>query len=78
MLTYRPNRDGSLHAAYLGTVRIGYVERRAYDRWLWQLSLLSPEGGYPRGIVDNEEDASAQLAPHLDRWLNCAKLRRVT
>lgn len=81
MITYRSNRTGTLHAAYLGSVRVGYVEMRSpYPRsgWLWQLILLRPEGGALLGVADTDDDARAALRTALDYWLQCAGLQSKT
>jgi hypothetical protein len=68
-LTYRSNASGTLRAAYLGRVRVGYVERRKYERWLWQAILLRPEGGAYHGVEDTEEEARESLEQSVHNWL---------
>ena len=75
-LTYRANRSGTLHAAYSGQCRVGYIERRQItSRWLWQLSLIRPEGGAFFGIEEDEESARAELEKNFVYWLAVAGLQ---
>lgn len=75
ILTYRPNKTNTIYAAYLGSVRVGYVERRP-NSWLYQTSLLRPEGGSYSGRVDSEIEARDELVKCVLHWIQCAKLRR--
>lgn len=76
MITYRPNRTGTLQAAYLGTVRVGYVEQRALaGAWIWQTIFVRPEGGGYNGKEDNEDSAKDALEKAVRHWLDCANLK---
>lgn len=75
MITYRPNRTGTLQAAYLGTVRVGYVEERASGQWIWQTIFVRPEGGGYNGKEDDETTAKACLERAVRHWMDCARLR---
>ncbi len=79
MITYRANRAGTLQAAYVGTVRVGYVEclnpTFPSPHWRWQLILLRPEGGAYFGKTDTEEDAKDVLLQSFTHWLACAGLQ---
>lgn len=77
MLTYRPNRAGTLHAAYLGAVRVGYVEARPNGRWIYQSIFVRPEGGCYCGRVDSDEEARSCLLAATKQWVTEAGLRRV-
>ncbi len=74
MITYRSNKSGTLHAAYLHLVRVGYVERRLNNKWRWQLIFLQPNGGAYYGGADDEDGAKDELARNLQHWIDCAGL----
>lgn len=74
-ITYKSAPSGRIQAAYIGIVRIGYVEQRGTGRWLWQLSLTRPVGGIPLGTEDDEDSAKDELAKALAFWIDCAGLR---
>lgn len=75
-ITYRLNRAGNLQAAYLGSVRVGYVENRpAPRRWIWQTIFVRPEGGGYWGKEASEEDAKDALHAAAVHWTECAELR---
>lgn len=73
-LTYRPSASGRIHAAYLGDCRVGYLEHRITDRWLYQLSLVHPHGGGYIGTCDTREEAEDMLERSLRHWLTSAGL----
>jgi hypothetical protein len=73
-LTYKPNRQGNLQAAYCRAVRIGYVECTKPDRWVWTLNMLQPTGGRATGIEDCEADAKRHLTIALAAWVTAAGL----
>lgn len=79
MITYRANDRWTLHAAYCGSVRIGYVEDRerfTAHGWRWQLILLQPEGGAYWGFVSDEGEAKAALEQAFTHWLAEAGLQQ--
>lgn len=77
-LTYRSNKSGSLHAAYCGKCRVGYVEERATRRHRWQLSLVSHDGHYTFGVDDSAATARESLERAFHYWLGNASLKQVT
>lgn len=77
MITYRANERGTLHAAYCGAVRIGYVEDRerfTAAGWRWQLIMLQPEGGAYWGFVNDEIEAKQELEKAFTHWMSSAGL----
>jgi hypothetical protein len=78
IITYRSNKADTLRAAYIGTVRVGYVEKRnsfLNTGWRWQLILLRPEGGAYWGFEDDEDEAKIELTKAMNHWLACAGLQ---
>lgn len=73
-ITYRTNSSGSLQAAYLGAVRIGYIDKKQSD-WIWQLILLRPEGGNYFGRSENEDEAKSCILTSAVHWLDAANLQ---
>jgi hypothetical protein len=74
-IVYKSSRSGTLHAAYLGSVRVGYVEQRRHDRFWWQLIFLRPEGGAYFGREGDEQEAKAELEKAVLHWTECAQLQ---
>lgn len=77
MITYKSNQEGTKHAAYCGSVRIGYIEETGIDRWVWSLNVLNPKGGHATGIVVTGEKARAVLEDAWREWIRAAKLKPV-
>lgn len=77
VLQYRSNRANTLHAAYLGSVRVGYVETRPFGRVLWQTILVRPEGGCYCGKEDDLESAKEALSRAVHHWLISANLQEI-
>lgn len=75
-LQYRANRSGTLHAAYLGACRVGYVERRANGTHLWQAIFVRPEGGAYVGKEDDEQSAKDALLKSVIHWIESTGLSR--
>lgn len=76
-LTYRSSPSNHIHAAYLGRVRIGYVEERTrypQQGWLWQLSLVHPHGGVYMGKADTRDEAEDMLERSLKHWMTEANV----
>lgn len=76
MITWRSSRSNSLHAAYLGEVRVGYVEQTLTRRFRMQLIFLQPGGNSYFGVFDTEEDARAALLVSVEHWLDAAGLQQ--
>lgn len=75
-LTFKRNKTtGTLQAAYAGSVRVGYVESSATDRWLWSLNTIQPQGGRASGIAETEETAKAVLTKAWLVWVSAAGLK---
>jgi hypothetical protein len=70
LLTWKPSRDGSIEAAYLGACRVGYVTSGG----LWWTSLVRPEGGAAMGRAASQEAARAALAEAVGVWVEAAGL----
>lgn len=75
-LQYRTNQSGTLHAAYLGAVRVGYVERRPNSIYMWQAIFVRPEGGAYVGKEDDEQIAKEELRKAVLHWIESAGLAR--
>jgi hypothetical protein len=75
VITYKRNTRSTLQAAYSGSVRIGYVESSASERWLWSLNTIQPGGGRAAGIAESEVLAKDQLAYQWVKWVNAAGLQ---
>ena len=75
MITYKRNARSTLQAAYSGSVRIGYVESSATERWIWSLNTIQPGGGRATGITENEEAAKNALLGAWLAWIIAANLR---
>lgn len=74
-LTYKRNKMGTLQAAYAGSVRVGYVESTASDRWIWSLNTIQPKGGRASGIEETEHLAKSQLEHQWVKWIDAAGLQ---
>jgi hypothetical protein len=70
----RSNQSGSLHAVYLGGVRVGYIQVREEPRegYTWTLSLLRPTGGGYMGTGEHVESCMLQIRSSIQEWLNAA------
>lgn len=68
-LVYRTSPNGRVHAAYLGSCRVGYVEERDNGRWMWQSIFLRPTGGAYFGKESDEGSAKALLEMSVHHWL---------
>lgn len=80
MITYRSAPSGASHAAYQGTIRVGYVyvnRSSSKGDWMWHLNLLSVQGGYPTGRAPTPEDAKIALQRAFTVWLGEANLREI-
>lgn len=75
ILTYKRNTRGTLQAAYCGSVRVGYVESTASERWLWSLNTIQPKGGRASGIEESEHLAKDALEHRWTLWLEAAGLQ---
>ena len=73
-ITYRSNKTGTLHAAYCGACRVGYVEMGMFQ-WRWQLIVLKPEGGAYWGRGEDEQDAKDRLEKNFQHWMTSAGLK---
>lgn len=73
-LTFRSNRQGSLEAAYLGGCRVGYLQRCATD-WLWNTTLLRPEGSAWYGRGETQESAREQITDAVRQWVAAAGIQ---
>lgn len=74
-LTTRSNRQGSLTAFYLGGCRVGYAQQSAQD-WIWNTTLLRPEGTAWYGRANSLEDATRQMTDAVTDWVAAAGLQR--
>ena len=72
-LTFRSNRQGSLEAAYLGACRVGYAQRTAQD-WIWNTTLLRPEGTAWYGRAATQEAAHEAMTAAVTEWVAAAGL----
>lgn len=72
-LTWRSNRQGSLEAAYLGLCRVGYAQRSAHD-WIWNTTLLRPEGTAWYGRASSQEEAHEKMTAAVTDWVAAAGL----
>lgn len=74
ILTYKRNPSGTLQAAISGSVRVGYVETTAANRWIWSLNTIQPKGGRASGIVETELLAKDALEYQWILWIGAAGL----
>lgn len=72
-LTWRSNRQGSLEAAYLGACRVGYAQRTS-DDWIWNTTLLRPEGTAWFGRAPTQDAAHEQMTAAVTEWVAAAGL----
>lgn len=73
LLTFRPSRSGELVAAYLGACRVGYAQRGSRQQgWVWNLSLVRPEGGLYMGREPELEGAQRALEACAGAWVGAA------
>jgi hypothetical protein len=75
MISYRPNRGGTVQAAYSANVRVGYIDCADENRWIWSLNLIQPGGGRATGIVESEPQAKQAMSDALVKWVNAAGLK---
>jgi hypothetical protein len=77
MISWRTSSHGTLHAAYLGRVRVGYVAEVTSAKFCghrWGLNLLRPEGGHYTGRSDLLEEAKVEMERCLREWLEAVGL----
>ena len=74
MLTYKPNKTATLHAAYRGSVRVGYVAESTRGGYTWNLYMLRPAGGGYMGRCDTMEKARQEMSESFLSWMRCADL----
>jgi hypothetical protein len=74
MITFRWNGASTVGAAYLGKCRVGYVQKRTKNGWLWYTDLLKPEGGHYSGGSFTLDAAQEQLRAAITEWIEAAGL----
>ena len=74
MITYKSNPRGTVQAAIIGAVRVGYVDHSDDKRWIWSLNMIQPGGGRATGIEQTQEDAKQALSDALVKWVDAADL----
>ena len=75
MITYKSNPRGTVQAALIGAVRVGYVDHSDDKRWIWSLNVIQPGGGRATGITETQEEAKQALSDALVKWVEAAGLQ---
>jgi hypothetical protein len=81
MINYRANKTKTLHAAYRGACRVGYVghnPRPHVEPWTWELRMLGPAGDHPMGRATTFETAQVALETAFEEWMMHAQLMEKT
>lgn len=74
-LTYRANKGDTLHAAYRGDVRVGYVTVYGSKRVMWNLIFLRPVGGQYMGWSPSLDQAKIDQEAAIREWTKHALLK---
>jgi len=77
MLTYRANPSKTKFAIYSGACRLGYIDERSRGGYIWQLSMLRPEGGIYTGAADDLDKAKQDAQDAFAIWCQSARLEPV-